>query len=66
MGMVRLLSLALYLLSEGLFLLGAGRECEGTTQRGQGEGSQAHIPPIPFRFFPHRYAGAALTLFLIP
>ena len=29
-----------------------GRGFEGTTQRGQGEVRDAHIPPFPFRFFP--------------
>ena len=31
-----------------------GRGFEGTTQRGQGEVRDAHIPPFPFRFFHSR------------
>ena len=36
------------------FSLGAVRGFEGTTQRGQGEVRDAHIPPFPFRFFHSR------------
>ena len=45
--MVRLLSLALYLLSECLFLLGAGRECEGKNHREREVLAYARVSPLP-------------------
>ena len=52
--MVRLLSFALYLLSECLFLLGAGRECEGKHHREREESLLRRLSPLSLRFSPSR------------
>ena len=52
----------LYPYFKGYFSLGAGRECEATTQRGKKEVREAHIPPFPFRFSPR----APLSSFPFP